>query len=97
MTIFFIAGGFAKVKLGTHILTGEKVAIKVMDKKRLGDDLPRVRTEIKAMKELTHQNICRLYQVIETDDKFFMILEVCFLLVYCFLIYPPYNNNFCYK
>ena len=66
------------MKLGTHILTGEKVAIKVMDKKRLGDDLPRVRTEIKAMKELTHQNICRLYQVIETDDKFFMILEVCF-------------------
>jgi maternal embryonic leucine zipper kinase len=30
------SGGFAKVKLATHILTGEKVAIKIMDKAHLG-------------------------------------------------------------
>ena len=30
------AGGFAKVKLAYHALTGEKVAIKIMDKKALG-------------------------------------------------------------
>ena len=30
------SGGFAKVKLGVHCLTGEKVAIKIMDKKQLG-------------------------------------------------------------
>ena len=30
------SGGFAKVKLATHSLTGEKVAIKIMDKKALG-------------------------------------------------------------
>lgn len=30
------SGGFAKVKLATHMLTGEKVAIKIMDKKALG-------------------------------------------------------------
>lgn len=29
-------GGFAKVKLATHLLTGEKVAIKIMDKEQLG-------------------------------------------------------------
>lgn len=29
-------GGFAKVKLATHIATGEKVAIKIMDKAALG-------------------------------------------------------------
>lgn len=29
-------GGFAKVKLATHILTGEKVAIKIMEKRSLG-------------------------------------------------------------
>lgn len=32
----FYSGGFAKVKLGRHILTGEKVAIKIMNKKDLG-------------------------------------------------------------
>lgn len=40
------------------------------------DDLPRVETEIKALKELYHQNICRLYQVIETEAKIFLVLEV---------------------
>jgi maternal embryonic leucine zipper kinase len=29
-------GGFAKVKLATHTLTGEKVAIKIMEKAHLG-------------------------------------------------------------
>jgi maternal embryonic leucine zipper kinase len=71
------SGGFAKVKLATHTLTGEKVAIKIMDKKALGDDLPRVKVEIDAMKDLRHQHICQLMQVIETDEKIFMILEYC--------------------
>ena len=40
------------------------------------EDLPRVKTEIAAMQDLCHQHICKLYQVIETDDRFYMILEV---------------------
>ncbi|MCJ8749250.1 hypothetical protein PDJAM_G00174320 [Pangasius djambal] len=71
------SGGFAKVKLGRHILTGEKVAIKIMEKKVLGDDLPRVKTEIEAMKNLSHQHVCRLYHVIETPSKIYMVLEYC--------------------
>lgn len=71
------SGGFAKVKLGRHILTGEKVAIKIMNKKDLGDDLPRVKLEIEAMKSLSHQHICRLYQVIETSTQIFMVIEYC--------------------
>ncbi|XP_023800539.1 maternal embryonic leucine zipper kinase isoform X2 [Cyanistes caeruleus] len=70
-------GGFAKVKLARHRLTGEKVAIKIMDKLALQDDLPRVKLEIDAMKDLSHQHICRLYQVIETPKKIFMVLEYC--------------------
>ncbi|VDP39800.1 unnamed protein product [Heligmosomoides polygyrus] len=71
------SGGFGKVKLATHLLTGLKVAIKIIDKKAIGDDLPRVTTELDALKTLSHQNICRLYQFIETDDKFFIIMEYC--------------------
>jgi len=70
-------GGFAKVKAATHLVTGDKVAIKIMDKKQLGEDLPRVRLEIAAMKVLGHQNICKLLQVVETDSKIFMVLEYC--------------------
>ncbi|TRY75718.1 hypothetical protein TCAL_08671 [Tigriopus californicus] len=71
------SGGFAKVKLATHVATGEKVAIKIMDKRQLGEDLPRIRLEISAMQVLRHQNICKLFQVIETETKIFMVLEYC--------------------
>ena len=30
-------GTFGKVKLGTHILTGEKVAVKILEKERIVD------------------------------------------------------------
>lgn len=66
-------GGFAKVKLGTHIATGEKVAIKIMDKASLNDDLPRIKLELRALKSLSHQHICKLYQV--TTD--YVLLQVC--------------------
>ncbi|XP_068941355.1 maternal embryonic leucine zipper kinase isoform X4 [Petaurus breviceps papuanus] len=39
------------------------------------NDLPRVKTEIDAMKNLSHQHICRLYHVLETDNKIFMVME----------------------
>ncbi|XP_048639322.1 maternal embryonic leucine zipper kinase isoform X2 [Marmota marmota marmota] len=70
-------GGFAKVKLACHILTGEMVAIKIMDKNALGSDLPRVKTEIDALKNLRHQHICQLYHVLETANKIFIVLEYC--------------------
>ncbi|XP_046852119.1 maternal embryonic leucine zipper kinase-like [Xenia sp. Carnegie-2017] len=69
------SGGFAKVKLAVHRPTNEKVAIKMMTKRALAHDLPRVYTEIATMKELCHQNICQLYEVIETTDEIFLILE----------------------
>lgn len=70
-------GGFAKVKLACHILTGEMVAIKIMDKTALGSDLPRIKTEIDALKNLRHQHVCQLYQVLETDNTIFLVLEYC--------------------
>ncbi|EPQ18744.1 Maternal embryonic leucine zipper kinase [Myotis brandtii] len=51
------------------------VAIKIMDKNALGSDLPRVKTEIDALKNLRHQHICQLYHVLETTNKIFMVLE----------------------
>eukprot|EP00049_Salpingoeca_infusionum_P022762 m.8640 g.8640 ORF g.8640 m.8640 type:complete len:643 (-) comp5382_c0_seq1:531-2459(-) len=70
-------GGFAKVKLARHKMTGEKVAIKVMEKERLArtNDLKRVALEIEALKQLRHQNISRLYHAVETDERWFLVLE----------------------
>ncbi|XP_047145876.1 maternal embryonic leucine zipper kinase isoform X1 [Hydra vulgaris] len=71
-------GGFAEVHLAEHRPTGIKVAIKVMNKRMLEKmgDLHRAYREIEAMKRLgCHQHICQLYQVVETDEDIFLVLE----------------------
>eukprot|EP00038_Savillea_parva_P026347 m.53365 g.53365 ORF g.53365 m.53365 type:complete len:591 (+) comp7450_c0_seq1:309-2081(+) len=71
------SGGFAKVKKAKHKITGEKVAIKIMDKAKLREtnDLERVAHEIEALKILNHQNISKLYFVHETDTHYYLVLE----------------------
>ena len=63
------SGGFAKVVQGIHIPTGEKVAIKVLNKLQLMEDpenLKRVEREIQILKLVKHKNIIKLYEVMET-------------------------------
>jgi hypothetical protein len=38
------------------------------------------------MKDLRHQHICQLYQVIETDEYYFLVLEVSLLFLFYSLI-----------
>ena len=64
------SGGFAKVKLGVHLLTKERVAIKIVDKNTVGKDLPRVLLEIEALKNLVHHNVARLIQVFDTPKDY---------------------------
>ena len=74
------SGGFAKVVLGTHIPTGEKVAIKIMDKEQiLSDELnkERVLSEISILKIVRHNNIIKLYEVMETPQKIYLVMEYC--------------------
>lgn len=70
-------GGFAKVRLATHLATRQYVAIKCLDKVKLGAELPRVYNEIECLKKLKHQNISRLYQVFETETVIYLVLEYC--------------------
>lgn len=46
----------------------------------LQSDVARIALEIAAMKDLRHQHICQLYQVIETDEYYFLVLEVSSLV-----------------
>lgn len=61
-------GTFGKVKLGTHNLTGEKVAVKILEKHKIIEDIDveRVTREIKILKLARHPNIVQLYEIIET-------------------------------
>ena len=74
------SGGFGKVVLGTHIPTGEKVAIKIMDKEQiLSDEMNKVRVlnEISILKKVRHNNIVKLYEVMETPQKIYLVMEYC--------------------
>lgn len=70
-------GTFGKVKQGIHLPTGEKVAIKIIDKKSIEDedDEIRIQREVEIMKKVRHPNIIYLYEIIETAEHVYIITE----------------------
>ncbi|CAK1556310.1 unnamed protein product [Leptosia nina] len=71
------SGHFAVVKLARHVFTGEKVAVKVIDKSKLDDvSKSHLFQEVRCMKLVQHPNVVRLYDVIETETKLYLILEL---------------------
>ena len=70
-------GTFGKVKLGTHKITGENVAIKILEKDKISDiaDTERVLREIHILKLIRHPHVVQLYEIIETPKKLFLITE----------------------
>ncbi|XP_013790034.2 SNF-related serine/threonine-protein kinase-like [Limulus polyphemus] len=70
-------GHFAVVKLAKHVFTGETVAVKVIDKTKL-DEISRTHLfqEVRCMKLVQHPNVVRLYEVIDTQTKLYLILEL---------------------
>lgn len=70
-------GSYGVVKMGTSTLTGEKVAIKTMNPSRLVSDNDRksLQNEIEIMKKLNHENIVRVFEVIEQNNQVSLIME----------------------
>lgn len=70
-------GAFGKVKLAHHIITGQKVAVKILNKGKIKhmEMAEKVRREINILKMCTHPHIIRLYEVIDTPSDIFVIME----------------------
>ena len=70
-------GAFGKVKLAHHIITGQKVAIKILNKGKIKhlEMAEKVRREINILKMCTHPHISRLYEVIDTPSDIFVVME----------------------
>ncbi|KAI9364379.1 kinase-like domain-containing protein, partial [Zopfochytrium polystomum] len=71
-------GAFSKVKLGIHKDTGQKVAIKIIDKQQMAAKAAKAKKaaeEREARKKLDHPNVINLYQVIETENECYVIME----------------------
>ncbi|KAI1703545.1 protein kinase domain-containing protein [Ditylenchus destructor] len=70
------AGNFSKVKLGVHVLTKEKVAVKMMEKTKMDQKAQRLLLrEIDNMELMHHPNIIRLFEAVETLSKIYLVME----------------------
>ena len=76
------AGGFCKVNLATHVLTGEQVAIKIvklsdaLKDARFGEShINNLRAEHLAMARFDHPNIVALYETFATPQMMYISME----------------------
>ena len=70
-------GSFGKVKLATHKVSGQKVALKIISRGKLvtRDMAGRIEREIQYLQLLRHPHIIKLYTVITTPKEIVMVLE----------------------
>ena len=72
-------GTFSKVKLGINKITGEKVAIKILDKSKIveKEDLERIVREMSILSKMDHKNVIKVFQIYEDSNNFLIIMEYC--------------------
>ena len=70
-------GSYAEVKLGIHKITKKMYAIKIYQKNTLDDEDKKncIKNEIYILNQLNHENIMKLYDIINTSKYLFLILE----------------------
>lgn len=70
-------GTFGKVKLAEHKHSKEMVAVKILEKDKIVDegDRERVSREINILKIIRHPNITQLYEILEDDEKLYLVIE----------------------
>ncbi|KAA8530399.1 hypothetical protein F0562_005108 [Nyssa sinensis] len=70
-------GSFGKVKIAEHALTRHKVAIKILNRRKIKnmEMEEKVRREIKILRLFMHPHIIRLYEVIETPTDIYVVME----------------------
>ena len=72
-------GTFGKVKLGIYLPKNKKVAIKILEKKRLKeeDDLIRLKREFEMLSQFNHPNVITVSEIFESNDAYFTVMEYC--------------------
>ncbi|VAH85324.1 unnamed protein product [Triticum turgidum subsp. durum] len=75
-------GTFGKVMIAEHKLTGQKVAIKILNRRQMEimEMEEKAKREIKILRlfiDLIHPHIIRVYEVIETPKDIFVVMEYC--------------------
>ncbi|KAK1268088.1 CBL-interacting serine/threonine-protein kinase 25 [Acorus gramineus] len=71
-------GTFAKVYQAKNIITGESVAIKVLNKEQVKKQglMDQIKREISVMRRVRHPNIVRLHEVMASKTKIFFAMDL---------------------
>lgn len=72
-------GTYGKVKKAFNVNTKEFVAIKILNKESIlkHNMANQLKLEISLMKRLRHDNVVKLYEVLTSRSKIFIVLELC--------------------
>ena len=71
-------GSFAKVKFAKNVENGDHVAIKILDKSHVLKHkmIEQLKKEISAMKLINHPNVVRIFEVMASKTKIYIVLEL---------------------
>ena len=88
-------GAFSKVKLGINKMTGEKVAIKILDKKKIkmNSENKRIQRELNILKKLSHINIVKVIQIKEDMDNIYIIMDYIENNLFYFILNNKYLSE----
>lgn len=81
-------GSFGKVKLAVHSTTGHRVAMKIINRRRIAtmNMVERIKREIQYLKLLRHPHIIKLYEVITTPTDIIMVMEYAPFELFNFIV-----------
>lgn len=68
-------GNFVRVMLARDTTTNIEVSVKIIDKSRLSTRSLKISSEVRIMKVINHPNIVKLFEVIETYKKLYMVMD----------------------
>ena len=70
-------GSFSKVTKAIHLITEETVAVKILEKEKIEDDIDieRIIREIEILKTIMHPNIAQIYETYSTVHNIYLMME----------------------
>jgi len=69
-------GAFSEVKIAVNRQTKEKFAVKIIDKSKCKGKENMIDTEISILSKVHHENIVRLYDLYQIENKIYLVMEL---------------------
>ena len=70
------SGAFSEVKSARHRKTGQRFAIKIIDKSKCKGKENMIETEVHILKRVQHESIITLYDMFEIENKIYLVMEL---------------------